>query len=196
VRAWRAVHRPEQDVMFRQLHEPGRQGLSDFTDMAKLHVTVAKAPLAHRLYHFGLAYSGFEHARVVLGGESFVALAVGLQDALWALGGVTREHRSDSLSTAFRNLDKQASEDLTRRYDALCAHYGMTPTRNNRGVAHENGAIEGPHGHLKRAINDALLISSSSDFDTLDAYRQFIAKRVSRCNARHRGSHDARNSGP
>jgi hypothetical protein len=31
----------------------------------------------------------------------------------------------------------------------------MTPTRNNRGAAHENGAIEGPHGHLKRAIADA-----------------------------------------
>ena len=28
----------------------------------------------------------------------------------------------------------------------------MTPTRNNRGVAHENGAIEGPHAHLKSAL--------------------------------------------
>ena len=26
----------------------------------------------------------------------------------------------------------------------------MAPTRNNRGVAHENGAIESPHGHLKQ----------------------------------------------
>jgi len=191
VRAWRAVHGPEIDVMFRQLHEPGRQGLSDFTDMADLQVTVAKVALAHRLYHFRLAYSGFEHAHVVLGGESFVALAVGLQDALWALGGVPREHRSDSLSAAFRNLDRQAAEDLTRRYEQLCAHYGMTPTRNNRGLAHENGAIEGPHGHLKRAINDALLMRGSKDFETLGAYRQFIAERVSRCNARHRARIDA-----
>lgn len=191
VRAWRAVHGPEQDVMFRQLHEPGRQGFSDFTDMADLQITVAKVALAHRLYHFRLAYSGFEHAHVVLGGESFVALAVGLQDALWALGGVPREHRSDSLSAAFRNLDKQAAEDLTGRYEPLCAHYGMTPTRNNRGLAHENGAIEGPHGHLKRAINDALLMRGSKDFENLGAYRQFIAERVSRCNARHRARIDA-----
>ena len=42
-----------------------------------------------------------------------------------------REHRSDSLSAAFRNLDATPQEDLTRRYEALCAHYGMTPTRNN-----------------------------------------------------------------
>jgi hypothetical protein len=34
-------------------------------------------------------------------GESFTALAVGLQNALWTLGGVPAEHRSDSLSTAF-----------------------------------------------------------------------------------------------
>jgi hypothetical protein len=27
--------------------------------------------------------------------------------------------------------------------DALCNHYGMTPSRNTKGVAHENGAIEG-----------------------------------------------------
>ena len=73
-------------------------GLSDFTDMADLGVTVAGQPLTHRLYHFRLAYSGFEHVHVVLGGESFVALAEGLQNALWALGGAPREHRSDSLS--------------------------------------------------------------------------------------------------
>ena len=34
----------------------------------------------------------------------------------------------------------------------------MEPTRNNRGVAHENGAIESPHGHLKKAVKDALLM--------------------------------------
>ena len=48
--------------------------------------------------HFRLAVSGWEHAHVVLGGESFVALAEGLQNALWALGRVPRQHRSDSLS--------------------------------------------------------------------------------------------------
>jgi hypothetical protein len=62
-------------VIFRQTHEPGQVGLSDFTDMGELGVTIAGAPLDHRLYHFRLAYSGFEQAHVVLGGESFVALA-------------------------------------------------------------------------------------------------------------------------
>ena len=31
----------------------------------------------------------------------------GLQNALWALGGVPEQHRSDSLSAAFRNLDRR-----------------------------------------------------------------------------------------
>jgi hypothetical protein len=183
IRGWRAIHGADQEVIFRQLHEPGRMGLSDFTDMADLGVTIAGIRLDHRLYHFRLAYSGFEHAHVILGGESYVALAEGLQNALWALGGAPLEHRSDSLSAAFRNLDHDAREDLTRRYDALCAHYGMQPTRNNRGVAHENGAIESAHGHLKKAASDALLMRGLADFDDLASYRRFIDEIVSRKNA-------------
>ena len=82
IRAWRAVNGPAQDVIFREEHPPGRLGLSDFTDMGKLGITIAGQPLNHRLYHFRLACSGFEHAHVILGGESFVALAEGLQNAL------------------------------------------------------------------------------------------------------------------
>lgn len=184
IRSWRALHGPEQEVIFRQLHEPGRLGLSDFTDMRDLAITIAGQPLDHRLYHFRLPYSGFEHAHVVLGGESYVALAEGLQNALWALGGAPGEHRSDSLSAAFRNLGQVAAEDLTRRYDALCTHYGMQPSRNNPGVAHENGAIESAHGHLKAAIADALLLRGARDFTDLAAYRGFVDEVVGRHNAR------------
>ncbi|WP_280550762.1 IS21 family transposase [Halomonas sp. 11-S5] len=191
VRAWRAVHGPDQEVIFRQTHEPGHMGLSDFTDMADLQVTVAEGPLDHRLYHFRMVYGGFQHAHVVLGGESFVALAEGLQNALWALGGAPREHRTDSLSAAFRNLGQAAQDDLTQRYEALCRDYGMVPTRNTTGVAHENGSIESAHGHLKRAIHDALLLRGSRHFDDLTAYRAFIDELVSRRNARHQPRIDA-----
>jgi hypothetical protein len=115
IRAWRALYGQEQEVIFRQIHKPGDVGLSDFTDMSNLGITVAREPLEHRLYHFRLAYCGFEHAHVVLGGESFVALAEGLQNALWSLGGVPREHRTDSLSAAFHNLDLEARNDLSAR---------------------------------------------------------------------------------
>ena len=191
IRAWKAEHGPEQEVIFRQKHEPGKMGLSDFTDMNELSVTVTGNPLRHRLYHFRLAYSGFQHAHVVLGGESYVALAEGLQNALWTLGGAPDKHRTDSLSAAFKNLDKAAKDDLTDRFDALCQHYGMTPTRNNKGVAHENGSIESPNGHLKRAIEDALIMRGSRDFEDLLAYRRFIDEIVGRINARNAKRIDA-----
>jgi transposase InsO family protein len=183
---WRAFNGPERDVIFRQEHPPGRMGLSDFTDMGALGITIAGEPLGHRLYHFRLAFSGFEHAHVVLGGESFVALAEGLQNALWALGGVPEQHRSDSLSAAFCNLDRETKDDLTQRYEELCAHYGMTASRNNPGVAHENGSIESAHGHLKTALRDELLLRGSSDFADLADYRRFIDEVVGRRNARNR----------
>jgi hypothetical protein len=185
IRNWRALHGPEQEVIFRQEHPPGRMGLSDFCDMRDLGVSVAGVPLDHRLYHFRLPFSGFESAHIVLGGESFVALAEGLQNALWTLGGAPQQHRSDSLSAAFRNLDDDAKEDMTRRYEALCAHYGMTPTRNNTGVSHENGSIESAHGHIKRALEDELALRSSRDFDDLAAWRKFVDELVGRRNARN-----------
>jgi len=146
------------------------------------------------LYHFRLVFSGFEHAHVILGGESYVALAEGLQNALWSLGGVPDQHRSDSLSAAFRNLDRDARQDLTRRYHSLMQHYRMTPTRNNTGVAHENGSIESAHGHLKKAVEDALLLRGSRDFADLDSYRRFIDEIIGRHNARRRKQIDLERS--
>ena len=96
VRAWRAIHGPGKEVIFRQNHPPGWQGLSDFTQASTLEVTINGAPLNHIFYHYRLAFSGWEHAEVVLGGESFTALAEGLQHALWECGGVPETHRSDS----------------------------------------------------------------------------------------------------
>ena len=186
IRTWKALHGPEREIVFRQTHPPGAQALSDFTDASELGVTIAGQRLDHRLYHLALAYSAWEHAEVVLGGESFTALAHGLQNALWALGGAPSGHRTDSLSAAFRNLDTAAADDLTRRYEALCTHYGMIPSRNNRGVAHENGSIESHHGHLKEALDQALLLRASRDFADLDAYRRFVAELVGRRNARRR----------
>ena len=61
----------------------------------------------------------------------------------------------------------------------------MTPTRNNRGIAHVNVSIESPHGHLKRAIKGALLVRGSNDFYDLDVYRRFIDEIVGRRNARN-----------
>lgn len=151
--------------------------------MSKLCVTIGGAPFGHRLYHFVLAFSRWEYANVVEGGESFEALAVGLQNALWQAGGCPREHRSDSLSAAFKNLTEQ--EDFTKRYAALLDHYGMEGTRNNRGLGHENGSVESSHRYLKEAVDQALMLRGHRDFADRSAYDEFIREVVMRRNRRN-----------
>ena len=182
VRTWGASHGREREIFFAQAHPPGRLGLSDFTHAAVLQVTIAGAILLHLLYQFALAYSGWRYVEVVLGGESFMALSSGLQNAAWMMGGVPEEHRTDSLTAAYNNHAEH--ELLTRRYEGLCLHYGMRPSRNNLGVSHENGSIESRQGTLKRTMEQALLLRGHRDFADLDAYRRFVAEVFGRLNAR------------
>lgn len=182
VRQWRAVHGAEREVFFAQEHPPGRLGLSDFTVADELGVEIAGEAFAHRLYQFALAHSGWRHAAVVAGGESFLALSTGLQAALWRLGGVPQEHRTDSLSAAFNNLAEQ--QELTRRYDDLCRHYGMRASRCNAGQSHENGAIESRHDSLKTALDQALRLRGTRCFEQRSEYDAFVETIVQRLNAR------------
>ena len=103
--------------------------------------------------------------------------------------GRSAAHRASIAATAFRRPSAistpKPAADLTRRYEELCRHYGMTPTRNNPGIAHENGAIEGPHGHLKRAIAGRAADAGLADFADLAAYRGFIDEIVGRRNVRN-----------
>jgi hypothetical protein len=185
VKTWKSLNGNAKTLIFRQEHTPGRQGLSDFTQLKDVEITIAGKSFKHLLYHFRLAFSGWSHMKVILGGESYSALATGLQEALWRLGASPLEHRTDSLSAAFKNLDVDAKKDLTARYEALCEHYNMTPTRNNLGVSHENGSIEGPHGHLKRRIKQALLLRQSNDFESIEAYQSWLDVVVHKHNQRN-----------
>ena len=184
VRLFKVEHGVERDVIFGQTKVPGRLGISDFTDMKGLGVTLNGVAFPHLLYHFRLPWSGFTHAHVIIGGESFIGLSEGLQDALSILGGVPEEHRTDSLSAAFCNLNCRAVDDLTIRYDELIHDLEMIPSRNTRGCARENGSIESAHRHLKQRIKDALVLRNSRDFPSLSAYRQFIAEIVADINLR------------
>ena len=116
VRLFKMEYGVERDVIFAQTKVPGRLGISDFTDMENVGVTVNGVAFPHLLYHFRLAWSGFTHAHVIIGGESFIGLSEGLQDGLKILDGIPEEHRTDSLSAAFCNLNRRAVEDLTTRY--------------------------------------------------------------------------------
>ena len=183
MRHWRALAGPEKEIFFPQQHAPGERALSDFTTMNDLRVTIGGTTFAHLLYHFVFAFSRWEYAEVIEGGESYEALARGLQNALWQAGGAPREHRTDSLSAAFKNL--QQEQDFTIRYTALLEHYGMSGTRNNRGESHENGSVESAHRHLKEAVDQALLLRGHRDFAERSAYEALVREVVLRRNRRN-----------
>ena len=185
IKNWKTISGPPKEVMISQNHPPGRQSISDFTELKGIEITINGNTLVHILYHFRLACSGWSHMKVILGGESFTALAEGLQEAIWRLGGSTYEHRTDSLSAAFKNLTKEEAADITSRYDAFCKHYNMIPTRNNRGCSHENGSIESPHGHIKRRIQQEFLLRGSYNFDSVEGYQSWLDEVVNRHNKRN-----------
>ena len=181
VKHWKATQGPDKVVIFRQSVPAGQQGLSDFSH-PNTEITIQGEVFSHLLYQFRFAYSGWRYVQIVLGGESYSALAGGLQSALVLAGGSPIEHRTDSLSAAFNNHAEE--QKLTQAYEALCAHYNLRATRNNLGVSHENGAIECAHGSLKRRLEQALKLRKSGDFSTIKDYQAFLNKVTERLNKR------------
>src|SRR5512142_107314 len=120
IAAWRALHGPEREVIFEQVHTPGERGQSDFTHMEDLGVTIAGEPFPHLVYHFVLTYSNTEAASICFS-ETFEALAEGIEKTLWQIGGVPQQHRTDHLSAAVRQVRQSEKEDWTTRYQALMA---------------------------------------------------------------------------
>jgi hypothetical protein len=178
---WKALHGKAKAVIFEQHHRPGERGQSDFTHMTDLGITLAGAPFAHLLFHFVLTYSNAEAVTICFS-ESFEALAEGLERCLWHLGGVPEQHRTDHLSAAVRQLKKAEQEDWTVRYQGLMTHYGMQPTWNNTGVAHENGDVEQSHFRFKEAVDQALRVRGQRDFADRRAYEVFLQNLVAKRN--------------
>jgi hypothetical protein len=184
VAKWLALNGNSKEVMFPQSHIPGEQSLSDFTNFG-IKVTIQGILFKHMFYHFRLVYSKWSYLKVIQGGESMQSLSEGLQEALFTLGGVTKEHRTDSLSAAFKNIAIETQKDLTAKYEELCFYYGMTPTRNNKGQKHENGSVESSHGHIKNRISQELILRSSNDFNSVAEYERWIHDIVKSSNKRN-----------
>ena len=172
VRLWRAHSGPAREVIFEQVHLPGRLGQSDFTHMDDLAITIAGVPFPHLLYHFVLTYSNVEAVTVCFS-ESFEALAEGLEGCLWQLGGVPQQHRTDNLSAAVVRIER-GERLYTQRYQALLNHYHLTPSTNTPGQAHENGDVEQSHFRFKDALDQALRLRGSRDFENRAAYERFV----------------------
>jgi hypothetical protein len=108
---WRATEGPPREVFFAQEHHPGELCQSDFTHCRKLGVTIQGQPFPPLIYHFVLSYWNWETGSICYS-ETFESLSEGLQNALWELGGVPGQHRSDRLSAAVNNLGE--AQEFTR----------------------------------------------------------------------------------
>lgn len=176
-RDWRARHGVEPEVFFEQVAVPGREAAIDFTHGSELGVTIAGDPFPHLLFEFVLSYSHWTWVAVAFG-ETFEALAAGVQGALWALGGVPEVLRSDNLSAATHELKASSGRDLTPRFRAVLDHYGLRSSRITPGKAHENGVAEQAHRRLKSLVAQALLVRGHADFTDVAAYDGFIQEVV------------------
>ena len=185
MRDWRALHGPGREVMFPQKHVPGRECAFDFTHGKELGVTIRGGLLDHLLFELVLSFSGWTWACVAFS-ETFEALSMGLQGALWELGGCPEVARSDNLSAATHELKLTGGRTLTRRYQDLLEHYGMRSSRIRPGESHENGVVEQKHYRTKSALAQALVIRGSKDFESVEEYEAFVRGVVAESN-RSRG---------
>jgi len=179
LREWRALHGPEREVFFEQEHPPGRQASVDFTHGTELGVTIRGELFVHLLFELVLSCSGWTWVQVAFG-ETYEALVGGIQGALWALGGVPAEVRTDNLSAATHELKEGTGRTLTRRFRAFLEHYGARSTRIKPGKSNENGVVEQRHFRTKSAVAQALVVRGSKDFDDVASYEAFVRAVVDR----------------
>jgi hypothetical protein len=180
IKIWRATEGPAREVFFPQVHHPGVLCESDFTHMNDLGVMIAGVPFDHMIYHFVLTYSNWETGMICFS-ESFSSLSEGLQNALWQLGGVPQQHRTDRLSAAVNKPSHP--EEFTQHYQALQNYYGFAGCKIQARCPNENGDIEQSHHRFKRALDQALMLRGSRDFDTVNDYKRFLQHVYDQLNA-------------
>lgn len=181
---WRALHQP-QVAMLEQVHRPGEVMQTDGVWLTELGVTIQGQPLAHLLIHCVLPYSNWE-CGCLAQSESLMALRLALHTTFTKLGYVPEYHQTDNSSAATRRLQAGEQADSERPYTEgylqLLAHYGLKPRVTHRQSPQEDGDVESSHGGLKRALLQHLLLRGSRDFESLEAYRSFIAQALEKRN--------------
>ncbi|HYB98975.1 MAG TPA: IS21 family transposase [Candidatus Limnocylindrales bacterium] len=172
IRDWRALHGPQREVFFQQVHEPGREAACDFTHCNDLEVTIAGEQFDHLLFTLTLSFSGRGSVTVAYS-ESYEALVHGLQRGLHAFGGSPSFVRMDNMSAATHELRKTGGRALNKRFAGVLDHYVMRATLITAGRAHENGVAEQRNYRVKSAIAQALILRGSRDFVDVASYQQF-----------------------
>lgn len=173
----------EREIMFDQKHEPGQKMQLDWTWCNELSITIQGREFKHKLCHCVLTYSGWEWATICLS-ESYLSLASGFQEAVFKLGKVPKILQTDNSSAATHRIEKdKVTRDFNDKYLSFTEHHGITPQTSNIAKPNENGSVESLNGHLKRRMNQKLILRGSRDFSSLLHYQNFLEGVLNTANA-------------
>lgn len=181
VRQWRLEHGPTPEVIFPQVHRPGEVMQLDWTHAKELAISIAGHPLDHLLCQAVLPYSNWQWATRCQS-ESLLSLRAGLQAALFRLGKVPQLLQIDNSSAATHQISGTGKREFNPEFLSLVAHYGLTPRTIHVGCPNENGDVESHNGHLKRRLEQHLLLRGYRDFVSEAAYDQFVAEVLTKAN--------------
>ena len=159
----------------------------DWTYARQLQVTIQGEVLDHLFCHCVLPYSNWQWASRCIS-ESFLSLVGGLQAALKQLGKSPPCLGTDNTSAATHEIEQMAGRPrgYNSDYLELCTHYDLTPLTINRDCPHEHGDVESQNGHLKRRLEQHLLLRGSRDFSSLEQYDTFVEGVVRAANAKRK----------
>ena len=174
VNQWRAKEGPEKEVFFPRVHTPGELMELDWTHAEELGVTIQGKLLKHLLCHCVLTYSNWEWAKRCQS-ESFLSLVSGLQAAFDKLGKKPKHLGTDHSSTATHEIGSHLGlRAFNPDYLDLCEHYDLSPVTINVACPHEHGDVESLNRHLKRQLEQHLLLRGSREFDCESDYDRFL----------------------
>ena len=185
VRHWHATQGAEQEVFFAQERKPGELLQLDWTYARELNVTIQGELLDHLLCHCVLPYSNWEWATRCIS-ESFLSLVSGLQAALVRLGKSPPNLGTDNTSAATHELEEMPGRPRAYNSDylELCTHYDLSPITIHVGCPNEQGDVESLNRHLKRRLNQHLILRGSRDFASVAEYDRFVEGVLQAANAK------------
>ena len=181
VRQWKWAHGPAPEVIFPQTHSPGEVMQLDWTLARELEISIAGQPLDHLLCQAVLPYSNWQWVKRCQS-ESLLSLRAGLQAALFRLGKVSKVLQIDNSSAATHQISGEGKRGFNPEFLSLVAHYGLTPRTIHVRCPNENGDVESHNGHLKRRLEQHLLLRGHRDFASEAAYDEFVAGVLTQAN--------------
>ncbi len=196
---WRDERENFRDTHFKQQWHPGKVAQLDWTHATELCVTIGGEPFKHRLCHLVFPHSNWAWATPCQS-ESLLSLKEAFQEACWRAGGLPHELQTDNSSAATHRIDqdeeqarcatKQAERaasapqagkpqehrrrPFNKAYADFMKELGVKPGTIPVRCSNANADVETANGHLKRLLDQKLILRGSRDFTDRAQYQSFL----------------------